>query len=123
MDENGKITYDDPSNKDRSVASESQVRKDRSQYASTQMPIDVNAPVKSKIVAGLLGVFLGMFGAHNFYLGKTSKAMTQLLMTVLSLGILSFVSEAWGFIEGIMILSSQTGSPWHLDGYGRDLTD
>ena len=73
------------------------VRKD------SQANTDPNA--KSKIAAGLLGIFLGVFGVHNFYLGYTGKAIGQLLLTVLSCGILSFVSGIWGLIEGIMILS------------------
>lgn len=61
---------------------------------------------KSKVLAGLLGIILGAFGVHNFYLGYTGKAVAQLLITVLSLGFLSFVSAIWGIIEGILILVS-----------------
>ena len=64
----------------------------------------VYAP-KSKIAAGLLGIFLGCFGVHNFYLGYNNKAVAQLLITVLSCGILSFASGIWGLIEGILILT------------------
>lgn len=60
---------------------------------------------KSKVAAGLLGIFLGAFGVHNFYLGYNSKATAQLLITVLTCGVLSFVSGIWGFIEGIFILT------------------
>ena len=60
---------------------------------------------KSKLTGGLFGIFLGCFGAHNFYLGYTAKAVIQLLITVLTLGILAFVSAIWGCIEGILILS------------------
>ncbi|WP_049758776.1 TM2 domain-containing protein [Renibacterium salmoninarum] len=63
-------------------------------------------PAKSKALAGLLGIFLGAFGVHNFYLGYTGKAVAQLVITVLSLGFLSFVSVIWGIIEGILILVS-----------------
>ena len=63
-----------------------------------------NPQAKNKVVAGLLGIFLGGFGVHNFYLGYTGKAVAQLLITVLSCGVLSFVSALWGLIEGIMIL-------------------
>ena len=59
---------------------------------------------KSKMAAGLLGIFLGAFGVHNFYLGYTGKAVAQLLITVLSCFMLSEVSAIWGLIEGIMIL-------------------
>ncbi len=60
---------------------------------------------KSKIAAGLIAIFLGSFGVHNFYLGYTNKAVAQLLITVLSCGTLSFVSGTWALIEGIMILT------------------
>ena len=60
---------------------------------------------KSKLAAGLLGIFLGYLGIHNFYLGFTNKALAQLLMTVLSCGLLSFASGIWGLVEGIMYLT------------------
>ena len=73
---------------------------------------------KSKLAAGLLGIFLGAFGVHNFYLGFTGKAVAQLLITVLSFGFLSPVSGLWGLIEGILVLASKTGTQWDLDGQG-----
>ena len=75
--------------------------------------------LKSKIAAGLLGIFLGSFGVHNFYLGYTNKAVAQLLITVLSCGTLSFVSGIWALVEGIMIL---TGS-MNVDAEGNPLSD
>ena len=66
--------------------------------------VGTDAP-KSKTVAGVLGILLGAFGAHNFYLGYTGKAVAQLLITVLSCFTLSVVSEIWGLVEGIMILT------------------
>ena len=74
---------------------------------------------KSKVAAGLLGIFLGAFGVHNFYLGFTGKAVAQLLLTILSCGALSFVSAIWGLIEGIMVL---TGSI-KTDGKGLPLKE
>ena len=35
---------------------------------------------KSKLAAGLLGIFLGGFGVHNFYLGYMTKAIIQVCM-------------------------------------------
>lgn len=81
------------------------------------------APKKSKIIAGILGILLGGFGAHNFYLGYTTKAVIQLLMTILSAGLLAIVSGTWGLIEGILILVSQEGTPWHRDAQGNELQD
>lgn len=54
---------------------------------------------KSKLAAGLFGIFLGGLGVHNFYLGYTGKAIAQIC--------LSFcfgIGAIWGFIEGILIL-------------------
>ena len=48
----------------------------------------VNPAAKSKIAAGILGIFLGAFGVHNFYLGYNGKAVGQLLITLLSCFIL-----------------------------------
>ena len=72
---------------------------------------------KSKLAAGLLGIFLGSLGVHNFYLGYTGKAVSQLLISILSCGTLAIISEIWGLIEGIMIL---TGSIT-VDGTGKPL--
>lgn len=74
---------------------------------------------KSKIAAGLLGIFLGCLGVHNFYLGYTAKAVAQLLITLLSFGVFSFIPAIWGLVEGIMIL---TGSI-NVDGKGVQLKD
>lgn len=72
--------------------------------ALTPMPYAYQGQQKSKIAAGLLGIFLGCFGVHNFYLGYTGKAVAQLLLTLLSCGVLAVVSGIWSFIEAIMIL-------------------
>ena len=77
---------------------------------------------KSKVAAGLLGIFLGCFGAHNFYLGYTGRAVAQLLITLLSFGILAPVSVLWGFVEGIVILCARPGQPlWGVDARGVPL--
>lgn len=78
---------------------------------------DPNA--KSKMVAGLLGIFLGAIGVHNFYLGYTGKAVAQVLITVLSCMTLSFVSGIWGLIEGILILAGNI----NVDGKGNPLKE
>ena len=57
-------------------------------YAATPA---ANPNAKSKLAAGLLGIFLGGIGVHNFYLGFTGKAVAQLLISVLSCGSLSVV--------------------------------
>lgn len=66
---------------------------------------------KSKMAAGLLGIFLGGWGIHNFYLGYTGK----IFVTLFTCGI----GAIWGLIEGIMIL---TGSI-NTDAEGNPLVD
>lgn len=101
--------------------------------ANTQEAIEVNATRvenssnttssnkkgKSKIAAGLLGIFLGAFGVHNFYLGYTGKAVAQLLISLLSCGFLAFASSIWGLVEGIMILTGSIDK----DADGNPLAD
>ena len=62
---------------------------------------------KSRICAGLLGIFVGTFGVHNFYLGYTGKGVAQALMSVLSCGALAPVSAVWALIEAIMIFTQK----------------
>ncbi len=57
-------------------------------------------PIKSKIAAGLLGIFLGGLGIHKFYMGKVGMGILYLLFCWT--GIPSLV----GFIEGIIYLAS-----------------
>lgn len=80
---------------------------------------NTNAPQKSKMAAGLLGIFLGGLGVHNFYLGYTGKAVAQLLISLLSCGFLAWGSAIWGLIEGILILTGSIS----VDGNGNPLKD
>lgn len=75
---------------------------------------------KSRVVAGLLGIFLGAFGIHRFYTGHTGVGMIMLLVTVLSAGIFAVVTSIWGLVEGILYLVSKTGT-YSVDASGRPL--
>ena len=55
---------------------------------------------KSKLVAGLLQIFLGAFGVGRFYLGHNGIAVAQIAVTWLTCGI----GGIWPFIDGILIL-------------------
>lgn len=91
-------------------------------YAAQPGPYGAMVPsTKSKATAGVLAILLGTLGIHNFYLGYTGKAIAQLLITVLSFGMLAFVSSIWGVVEGIMILSASPGSSASRDAQGRVL--
>ncbi|MFT8704975.1 MAG: TM2 domain-containing protein [Bifidobacterium sp.] len=86
-------------------------------------PYGARISTKSKIVAGLLAIFFGVFGVHNFYLGRTGRAVAQLLISVLTFGIGAVAVEIWTIVEGIFILASHPGSQWHQDGEGYELQD
>lgn len=53
-------------------------------YPTPGFPPNVPVSPKTKIVGALLAFFLGSIGAHNFYFGKTGKAVAQLVMTVVA---------------------------------------
>lgn len=57
-------------------------------------------PIKSKVVAGVLAIFLGSFGIHKFYLGKTGMGILYLLFCW------TYIPGIIGFIEGIIYLAS-----------------
>lgn len=64
-------------------------------------------PQKSRLAAGMLAIIYGTFGVHNFYLGNQSKAVVQLVLSLigglLTCGLLTFAVFIWGFVEGILI--------------------
>ena len=70
---------------------------------------------KSKLAAGLLGIFFGGLGIHNFYIGKVGMGVLQIIVSFATCGIGAF----WGIVEGVMILTS----PEPLDGEGRIMKD
>jgi TM2 domain-containing membrane protein YozV len=55
-----------------------------------------------KIAAGLLGIFLGAFGIHKFYLGYTTAGIIMLVVSLFSCGTIMGVI---GLIEGIIYLT------------------
>lgn len=77
--------------------------------------VNSGATPKSKLVAGLLGIFLGGWGVHNFYLGYTKKGILQIVLTLVTCG----VAALWGFIEGILILCGNINT----DANGNRLAD
>lgn len=70
---------------------------------------------KSKLVAGLLGLFLGGWGIHNFYLGNIKKGVLQIVVSLVTCGL----GSLWGFIEGILILCGKINT----DASGAPLAD
>jgi hypothetical protein len=56
---------------------------------------------KSKLVAGLLQLFLGGLGIGRFYLGYTNIGVIQIVVTVVTCGI----GSLWGLIDAILIMA------------------
>ncbi|MCG3147627.1 MAG: hypothetical protein PCFJNLEI_01067 [Verrucomicrobiae bacterium] len=59
------------------------------------------AGAEKKVVAGILGILLGGFGIHKFFLGYTKEGIIQLILTFVTCGIGSII----GLIEGIIYLT------------------
>lgn len=57
-------------------------------------------PIKNKVVAGLLAIFLGFLGIHKFYLGKIGQGILYLLFCW------TYIPAIIGFLEGIIYLLS-----------------
>ena len=54
---------------------------------------------KSRITFVMLGIFLGIFGAHNFYLGHKKRAWIQLALTVLTFFYAAAVTWIWALVD------------------------
>lgn len=56
---------------------------------------------EKKLVAGLLGILLGGWGIHKFYLGYTKEGIIQIVLTLVTF----FIASPIGLIEGIIYLT------------------
>ncbi len=67
-------------------------------------------PTKSKVAAGLLGIFLGWLGIHKFYLGYSKEGVIVLLVSILggvvTCGGAAGVMSVIGLVEGIIYLTT-----------------
>ena len=70
-----------------------------------------DTPSKSKVAFVLLGVFLGSLGIHNFYIGRTKQGVIQLLITILSAGMLSLASWIWAIVDICTVNADANGVP------------
>lgn len=78
------------------------------QTENKKTPIKKRKKAKDKITAGLLALFLGTFGVHQFYLGNTGSGIWRIVITVV--GFLLFligplVTGIFALIEGIKYLA------------------
>ena len=78
------------------------------------VPIDWNFPTgstavkkrKSRVTAGVLGILLGGWGIHKFYLGKTGMGILYILFCW------TYIPAIAGFIEGISYLCQSDEKFW-----------
>ena len=68
-----------------------------------------NINAKERVAYVLLAVFLGNLGIHNFYAGYTSRAVTQLLICVLTCGIGGIATWIWAIIEAVTVEQDAKG--------------
>jgi len=54
-----------------------------------------------RVISGILAILFGGFGVHKFVLGYTQEGIIQIILTIVSCGILSLI----GLIEGIIYLT------------------
>lgn len=77
------------------------------------LPDDVSD--RQILPAFLLAFFLGVFGVHRFYVGKTGSGIAQLVLTLTLVGVI--VSSIWSIVDWILIVCGA----FH-DAEGRRLT-
>lgn len=70
-------------------------------------------PVKSRMLAALLGIVFGAIGLHRLYLGFYGIALAQIIVTFLTGGF----GVVWGFVEGALIFTGHI----YKDAKGRHL--
>jgi TM2 domain-containing membrane protein YozV len=56
---------------------------------------------KTVLAAFLLWFFLGLFGAHNFYLSRIGVAVAQLILSITIIGML--ITIVWAIVDAFLI--------------------
>ena len=88
-----------------------------------QLPPRIDYPegykIKKKYVAVILALSVGMYGIHNFYLGKKDKALVQVLLStvgaIFTVGISLIAVTIWAAVEGILLFTENIDRD--ADGY------
>jgi TM2 domain-containing membrane protein YozV len=80
------------------------------QIVCTACGVGLSTPKqKNKVTAGILGILLGAFGAHKFYLGYTGTAVfmlcTALIGGIVTSGIAAGLLGIIGLVEGIIYMT------------------
>ncbi len=72
-------------------------------------PQSFNPNAKDRVAYVLLAVFLGNLGIHNFFAGYTSRAVTQLLICLLTCGIGGIGTWIWAIVEACTVEQDANG--------------
>ena len=67
---------------------------------------------KSRAAYVIIGFLFGEFGIHDFYVGYTGRGIAQLLITILSFGLLFWVSWIWAVVEMLTVEKDAKGIPF-----------
>lgn len=65
----------------------------------------------TRLIYIVLAIFLGALGIHNFYAGRNKQGLIQLLITVLSFGMLGIISWVWAIFDIINVTTDGAGNP------------
>ena len=74
--------------------------------------VDPSWPVKNKLTAGLLAIFLGGLGVHKFYLGKIGLGILYIVFCW------TYIPALVGLIEGIIYLT-QSDEKFQMSNHVR----
>ena len=81
-------------------------------FQSQPIPQNVSVPVQN---AATRKQMLGAYGAHNFYVGRKSQAIAQLIIgllgAVFTAGIVTLGVWGWAIIEAITVKEDGEGRP------------
>ncbi|MDT9600025.1 TM2 domain-containing protein [Sphingosinicella rhizophila] len=83
--------------------------------AGNQAP-ESSSSDRNKYIAALLAFFLGVFGLHRFYLGRTASGIVMLVLTFTIIGVL--LSWPWSMIDMVRYLGMSNRE--FDDRYGGD---
>ena len=68
-------------------------------------------PPKSREATGLLALFLGWLGIHDFYVGKVSLGAIKLILALTFFGY--FISQLWALVDIVCIITGSYRDYWN----------
>jgi TM2 domain-containing membrane protein YozV len=69
---------------------------------------------KNMVVAYILWYFLGIFGAHRFYMKKTGTAVTQLILSITVVGLIA--TSIWWVVDAFLLHTWVKDHNRHVEG-------